>query len=128
MGDRCCYKNQNARRVVIREEWVTGSGGSSLRTGSPRGCKDIQRGCWAWETLPYPPPPPAPRQHLLTWCSPAFPWAGPGHTLGGHSRLRPPEHHSLKLWCQSLLTSQACLQSAGDAADTEKLDLKLIEF
>lgn len=66
MGDRCCYKNQNARRVVIREEWVTGSGGSSLRTGSPRGCKDVQRGCWAWEMLPYPPPPPAPRQHLLT--------------------------------------------------------------
>ena len=46
----------------------------------------------------------------------------------GRARLRPPEHHSLKLWCQSLLTSQACLQSAGDAADTEKLDLKLIEF
>lgn len=79
-----------------------------------------------------PPPCPHHLPHISTcsptWCSPAFPWARPGHTLGGHSRLCPPAHHSLKLWCQSLLTSQACLQSAGDAADTEKLDLKLIEF
>lgn len=94
MGDRCCYKNQDARRVVIiREVWVMGSGGSSLRTGSPRGCKGVQRGCWAWRHSPHPPPPPAPHQHLLARLVFAqhFPGSGPV-TLSGATPTSARQH------------------------------------
>ena len=68
--------------MVVREVWVAGSGGSSLRTGNPGGCKDAQRGGWAWETLPTRPHH---LPHISTcspaWVRPALPWAWP-HAQG----------------------------------------------